>query len=62
MKVIAINGSPHKEGNTFHAFNMVGKELIAVGIDFEIVHIGHKPIHGCKPVILVPSTRMNNVR
>ncbi|PKP34770.1 MAG: flavodoxin family protein [Bacteroidetes bacterium HGW-Bacteroidetes-17] len=47
MKVIAINGSPNKEGNTFHALNMVGDELISAGIDFEILHIGHKMIHGC---------------
>jgi multimeric flavodoxin WrbA len=47
MKVIAINGSPHKEGNTFHALNMVGDELKAAGIEFEIIHIGNKPIHGC---------------
>jgi multimeric flavodoxin WrbA len=47
MKVIAINGSPHKEGNTFHALNMVGTELLAAGIEFEIIHIGHKEIHGC---------------
>mgnify|MGYP001224347914 CR=1 FL=1 len=47
MKVIAINGSPKKEGNTFHALNMVGEELKANGIDFEILHIGHKMIHGC---------------
>ncbi len=47
MKVIAINGSPHKEGNTFHALNMVGEELIAAGIEFEILHIGNKLIRGC---------------
>ena len=47
MKVIAINGSPHKEGNTYHALNMVGTELLAAGIDFEIIHVGHKAIHGC---------------
>jgi multimeric flavodoxin WrbA len=47
MKVIAINGSPKKEGNTFHALKMVGDELQACGIDFEILHIGHKLIHGC---------------
>jgi multimeric flavodoxin WrbA len=47
MKVIAINGSPKKEGNTFRALSMVGNELIAVGIEFEILHIGHKMIHGC---------------
>ncbi|HOY30293.1 MAG TPA: flavodoxin family protein [Bacteroidales bacterium] len=47
MKVIAINGSPKKEGNTFHALNMAGEELKAAGIEFEILHIGHKMIHGC---------------
>jgi multimeric flavodoxin WrbA len=47
MKVIAINGSPNKEGNTFHSLNIVGDELKANGIDFEILHIGHKMIHGC---------------
>jgi multimeric flavodoxin WrbA len=47
MKVIAINGSPNKEGNTFHALNMVGNELKSQGIDFEILHVGHKMIHGC---------------
>jgi multimeric flavodoxin WrbA len=47
MKVIAINGSPKKKGNTFHALNMVGNELKASGIEFEILHIGHKMIHGC---------------
>ena len=47
MKVIAINGSPNKKGNTFHALSMVGEELTAGGIDFEILHIGHKLIRGC---------------
>ena len=47
MKVIAINGSPNKEGNTFHALTMVCNELKAGGIEFEILHIGHKMIHGC---------------
>jgi multimeric flavodoxin WrbA len=47
MKVIAINGSPNKEGNTFHALSMVGDELTESGIEFEILHIGHKMIHGC---------------
>ena len=28
MKVIAINGSPNKKGNTFYALNMVDRVLI----------------------------------
>lgn len=47
MKVIGINGSPNKEGNTFYALRMVGDELTADGIEFEILHVGHKMIHGC---------------
>lgn len=47
MKVIAINGSPRADGNTFHALNMAGDEIMARGIDFEILHIGHKTVHGC---------------
>jgi multimeric flavodoxin WrbA len=47
MKVIAINGSPKKEGNTFQALTMVGEELLANGIEFEVLHVGHKMIHGC---------------
>lgn len=47
MKVIAINGSPHKDGNTAQSLQVVGDKLKANGIDFEIIHIGHKPIHGC---------------
>lgn len=47
MKVIAINGSPHDKGNTFHALSMAGKEILEGGIEFEIVQIGHKLIHGC---------------
>lgn len=48
MKVIAINGSSKKEGNTFLALTMVGNELIGAGIDFEVLHVGHKLIHGCR--------------
>jgi len=47
MKVIAINGSPRKEGNTYHALRMVGSKLEENGIDFEILHVGNKEIHGC---------------
>lgn len=47
MKVVAFNGSPKKEGNTYHALKMVGEELESNGIDFEIIHIGNKNIRGC---------------
>jgi multimeric flavodoxin WrbA len=47
MKVIAINGSPHAKGNTFHALSVIGSQLAESGIEFEIHHVGHKLIHGC---------------
>lgn len=47
MKVIAFNGSPKKEGNTYHSLKMVGDELEKNGIDFEIIHVGNKAIRGC---------------
>lgn len=47
MKVVAINGSPNKEGNTYQALAMVGSKLAEQGIDFEILHIGNKVIRGC---------------
>ena len=47
MKVVAINGSPNKEGNTYHALRLVGSKLESEGIEFEIIHIGNKAIRGC---------------
>ncbi len=47
MKVVAINGSPHKEGNTYHALQTVLDQLHENGIDSEIIHIGNKSVSGC---------------
>lgn len=47
MKVLAINGSPKSEGNTWYTLNIIGKKLNEEGIDFEIIHIGNKAIRGC---------------
>jgi multimeric flavodoxin WrbA len=47
MKVIAINGSPKRKGNTYHALRVLGNELEAAGIEFEILQIGHLKIRGC---------------
>jgi len=47
MKVVAFNGSPNQEGNTYHALKMVAEELQAEGIEVEIVHVGNKIIRGC---------------
>jgi len=47
MKVVAFNGSPHQEGNTYHAIKLVVDELEKEGMETEIVHIGNKKIRGC---------------
>jgi hypothetical protein len=47
MKVVAINGSPHKTGNTYHALKIVGSKLEENGIEFEIIHVGNKAVRGC---------------
>ena len=47
MNVLAFNGSPNKEGNTWHAITMVVAELEKEGIDTEIIHVGNKTIRGC---------------
>jgi len=47
MKVVAFNGSPRKEGNTYHAIKIVADELKKEGIDTEIIHVGNKSIRGC---------------
>ena len=47
MKVLLINGSPHANGCTFTALNIVANELEKNGIETVIVHIGSKDIRGC---------------
>ncbi|PKM96312.1 MAG: flavodoxin family protein [Firmicutes bacterium HGW-Firmicutes-1] len=47
MKVIAFNGSPNKEGNTYQAIRILGQELEKEGIEMEIIHVGNKVIRGC---------------
>lgn len=47
MKVVAINGSPNMEGNTYHALKVIGSRLNANGIEMEIIHVGNKSVRGC---------------
>ena len=47
MKVLLINGSPRKNGNTFTALREASNTLEKHGIETEIVQIGAKPIRGC---------------
>lgn len=47
MKVLLVNGSPHKEGCTHIALQEVAKTLNEAGIETEIYWIGNRPISGC---------------
>ena len=47
MKVLLVNGSPHKEGCTYTALCEIQKTLNKEGIEAEIFHIGTKAISGC---------------
>lgn len=47
MKVILVNGGPHKEGCIYTALNEVAKTLNEEGIETEIFWVGNKPIAGC---------------
>lgn len=48
MKVIAINGSPRKNGNTAQAIQIVFEELIAEDIETELIQLADKQISPCK--------------
>lgn len=47
MNVLLINGSPHKDGCTATALEVVAETLKQEGIDTQTVHVGGKNMHGC---------------
>jgi len=47
MKVVAFNGSPRKEGNTFQSLQIVLAELQKERIETELIQVGGKALHGC---------------
>lgn len=47
MKVLLINGSPRKAGNTFLALSEVAGTLNENGVETRILHIGNKAVQGC---------------
>lgn len=48
MRVLLVNGSPHKNGCTYTALAEIAKTLNDEGVDTEIYHIGNQPISGCQ--------------
>lgn len=47
MKVLLVNGSPHRNGNTNEVLKVASAALNDCGIETEIFQIGAKPIGGC---------------
>lgn len=47
MKVILVNGSPHRDGCTATALSEIASELKKENIDTEIFWLGARPIAGC---------------
>ena len=47
MKVLAINGSARKDGNTAILIRHVFSALEAEGIETELVHLGGQSVRGC---------------
>lgn len=47
MKVLLINGSPNRKGNTAAALAEMAEVFAQEGMEAEIVHVGHQAIRGC---------------
>ena len=47
MKVLLVNGSPRKDGNTFTALSEAARVLQEEGFDTDFFHIGNQPVRGC---------------
>lgn len=47
MKVLLINGSPRKDGNTCVALAEIARQLAEQGVDSETVWVGNKAVRGC---------------
>lgn len=47
MRVLGINGSPRRDGNTAVMVGWVLDELQTLGVETEIYHLAGKPLRGC---------------
>jgi multimeric flavodoxin WrbA len=57
MKVVAFNGSPRKDGNTFIALNIILDELKNEGIQTELFQIGSENVKGCNVCLICKKTK-----
>ena len=46
MKIVAINGSPRKNGNITQLLEVVRREVVSAGVEFEVLQPGPK-VHPC---------------
>lgn len=61
MKVLLVNGSPHKRGCTYTALEEVAGALQSKEVETEIFHIGIKPISGCTACLKCRETGRCNI-
>lgn len=47
MKIVAINGSPRRNGNTSVLIEEMFRIFQAEGFETEMIQLGNKPVHGC---------------
>lgn len=47
MKIIALNGSPRKKGNTADILKTVEKEILSQGHEYEELFLASKKMNGC---------------
>lgn len=47
MKVLVVNGSPHKSGTTGKALSIVEAAMAEAGVESECIWIGARPVRGC---------------
>lgn len=47
MKVLLLNGSPHRQGSTATALGEMVRVFAEEGIDTEVIQVGNRPIRGC---------------
>lgn len=47
MKVLLVNASPHKQGNTFIALSEIAGQLKKNGVEAEIMQVGVQPVRSC---------------
>lgn len=47
MKVLMLNGSPHKDGCTKAALSIIAEELKNQDVESEIIWLGNGPVRGC---------------